>query len=460
MSQSMKNWIPISLALFLSAGHLFGQAAPTATATLPDSPATTGALPSAPTAGTTAPRISWVDGTVHYSLSATEIVQYGYFGAGSTTSSTALSGLLGYASMSDVHPTMLLFASGVIFGQGGQGTQTYQNLAITQSLIKGHWMFNVADSFSFLPQSPVSGVAGVPGINNPGTSPNDGPSQGPAGGILTFTGNRVSNMVSGTVERTLTARNSISGSGSWSILHFLNKNAGLDTTTSSGQVALNHRFDARNSGSVSGVYSSFQTTNLSGIFPVGFPLDTVTYQTKGVNLSYSRQWTRSLSTVASGGPMWIQSSASALIPNRLNFYLTAGAIYSRRLTTYNVMYMHGINGGSGVLPGAISDSISGSVSHTITHQWAASASMVYTRSSGITTAIPGIGLTDGATTTEYGTLQVTRGFTRTISGYASYTAQNQTVPPGFFTTNIYSGLSHIFALGITWSPQATHLGDF
>jgi hypothetical protein len=444
-----KTWIPISLALLALSGHLFAQATPTATSVQTQTPA-----------GTTTPRLSWVDGTVHYALSGSEVVQYGYYGDGNVTSSTALSGVVGYSSLSVVHPTSLLFAGGVVIGQGGQGTSTYQNLAISQSLIKKLWVFNVTDSFSFLPSSPVTGVAGVPGINDPGITPIDGPSQGPAGGILTFSGNRLSNMLSGTAERRLTGRTSVSGSGSWSVLHFFDKNAGLDTSMTSGQVALNHQINARNSASLSAVYSTFNTTNLFGLFPPGFPSNEVTYQTKGINVSYSRRWTRSLSTDVSAGPMWIQSSAAPLIPNQLNFYMNAGLGYSRRLTSYGLRYTHGVNGGSGVQPGALSDTVSGTVGRTFSERWAASASMVYTRTSGLLAFPTGLGTVNGVTNTEYGTLQVTRGFTRTLSGYASYTAQNQSFDQGSLAPNAFNGLSHIFAIGVSWTPQSTRLGEF
>ncbi len=313
---------------------------------------------------------------------------------------------------------------------------------------------------AFLPQSPVTGVAGVPGINNPGTIPIDGPSQGPAGGILTYSGNRLSNMMSGTIERRLTGRTSISGSGSWSVLHFLDKNAGLDTSMVSGQVALNHRIDLRNSVSLSAVYSTFNTNNLLAIYPPGFPANSVTYETKGINLSYSRLWTRSLSTDVSAGPMWIQTSAAPLIPNRLNYYLNAGLGYNRRLANYGLRYMHGVNGGSGVQPGALSDTVTGTAGRMLSQRWAASASLVYTRTTGLLVFSQNAGSVNGATNTEYGTLQVTHGFTRTISGFASYTAQNQSISQGFLTPNAVNGLSHIFGLGISWTPQSTRLGDF
>jgi hypothetical protein len=444
----MKTWIPISIVVFALAGRSFGQAAPTAVPVETQTPA-----------GTTTPRLSWVDGTVHYALSGSEIVQYGYYGNGNVTSATALSGILGYTSLSNVHPTSVLIASGLVLGQGGQGTSTYQNVAISQSLIGKRWVLNATDSFSFLPQSPVTGVAGVPGVNNPGTGPIDGPSQGPAGGVLTYSGNRISNMLSGTVERRLTGRTSISGSGAWSLLHFLDKNNGLDTSMTTGQVGINHQINRRSSVSLSGVYSSFNLTNLVNLYPPGFPAGDITYQTKGVNLAYTRLWTRSLSTDVSAGPMWISSSAAALIPDRLNFYVNGGVSYSRRLSNYNVRYMHGVNGGSGVQPGALSDSVMATAGRTFNARWAGSASMVYTRTSGLL-AISQASSINGITNTEYGILQLTHGFSRTLSGYASYTAQNQSFNQGILVPNAFNGLSHIFGIGVSWTPRATRLGEF
>jgi hypothetical protein len=267
-------------------------------------------------------------------------------------------------------------------------------------------------------------------------------------------------MISGTVARRLTGRTSISGSGTWSLLHFIDKNAGLDTSVVSGQVGINHQINARNSAGISAVYSRFDTTNLLALYPPGFPNNSVTYQTKGINISYQRLWTRSLTTDISAGPVWIQTSAAQLIPDQLNYSLTAGVSYNRRLTNYSLRYMHGVNGGSGVQPGGLSDAVSASVGRTFNPKWAASASFVYARTSGLLLIAPSLGSTNGITNTEYGTLQVTHGFTRTISGYASYTAQNQSINQGILLPNAFNGLSHIFGIGVSWTPQSTRLGDF
>ena len=444
----MKTWIPISMMLVVLGGQAFGQALPTATESVTPNPSGSG------------PKLSWVDGTVHYALSASEVIQHGYYGSG-TTSTTAFSGNVGWASLSQVHPTTLLFAGGVLIGQGGQGTSTYQNIALSQSYIAHKWIFNISDSFSFLPQSPTVGLSGIPGVGDVGTVPIQGPSAGPAGGVLTYSGNRIANTISGDIERRLTGRTSVSGSGSQSLLHFIDENAGLDTSTVTGQVALNHRINARNSASISAVYSSYDTSNLFANLPPGFPKDNITYQTKGINVSYSRQWTRAFSTDVSAGPQWIQSSAAQLIPDKLNYYVNAGASYSHQLINYSVRYSHGVNGGSGVQVGAISDNVSATVGRNFGREWAAAAIFSYSHTTGLLALFPNApSSVKGATDTEYGTLQVTRGFTRTISGYASYTAQNQSLNKVLSTQNAFSGLSHTFGIGVTWAPQSKRVGEF
>jgi hypothetical protein len=445
----MKMLLSITTILVAFSVRGLGQAVPTATATNTPTPA-----------GTAGPRISWLDGTVHYALSASELVQFGYYGAGNVTSTTALSGNVGYANRSQSHPFSLLFAGGVLFGQGGQGVTTYQNVAVSQGYVHGKWNMEVADSFSFLPQSPTTGVAGIAGVGQLGTQPTQEPSSGPAGGVLTYSANRIANTLRGDIERRFTGKTSISAGGSWMMLHFLDPNAGLDTRAISSHVALNHRMNVRNSVSVAAVYSTYDTSGLYSNLQ-GYAYDHVTYSTKGVNLTYMRQWTRALSMDVSAGPQWISSSAANIVPNRLNVYVNAGLGYTRQLTNFGVHYTHGVNSGSGSFAGAEADTASANVSHHFTRNWAGSAWFNYTRTRGLLVTVPNAGTTaNGAVDTEYGTIQLMHAFTRTISGYTSYSAQNQSVNSALASQNAFKGLSHTVAFGVSWTPQSTRLGDF
>jgi len=449
MRNQMKKILSLSTMLLLLGVRSYGQAAPSATVQQTPTPA-----------ASAGPKLSWVDGTVHYALSATELFQFGYYGSGNMTTTTALSGNVGYVTLSQTHPFSLIYAGGLLIGQGGQGTSTYHNIMASQQLIKGKWVMGITDSFSFLPQSPTVGVAGISGIGLIGTLPGQGPSEGPAGGVLTYSNNRIGNTVSGNIERLLTGKTSVSAVGSHSILHFINDNAGLDTRSITGQVALNHRINVRNSVSVSAVYSTYQTNNIYNNLP-GYPYNNITYQTKGINGTYMRQWTRSLATDISAGPQWVQSSSAQLVPNRLNTYINGGLTYTRQVGSFGLRYTRGVNNGSGAFAGAIGDSVSASFNRAITRDWAVSSWVSYTHTTGLlyTTAQSTVG-NDGAINTEYGTVQLTHGFSRTISGYVSYSAQNQDVNSRLAAQNVFNGLSHTVAIGVTWAPRSTRLGDF
>jgi hypothetical protein len=359
MKEAMKIRMVISALFLIStmSSITYGQAVPAGIATI--SPG----LSSLP-----------LDGIFHYALSASEIVQYGYFGPGDVTNSSVLSGDVAYTAKSTARPFSLVFAGGVILpNESGQGTSSYWNVAASQGYVTRHWVFNVSDSFSFLPESPTTGLSGVAGVGDLGVFPIQGPGAGPAGGILSDYGDRVANTVSGSVERQISRATSISGSGSWSVLHFLGSSTdALDYEQIGGTVALNQRIDARSSASVGAVYSVFDYSG-SGAEP-----DDPNFQSKGLNVTYQRLLSRTLTLSASVGPQWASSSNSELIPSTLNVAVSASLAYSRKNTNASVFYSRGVNGGSGVLPGAFSNSIGFGAGKAYGRNWAVSINGAYT----------------------------------------------------------------------------------
>jgi hypothetical protein len=454
----MKIRIAIS-ALFLAASSIsHGQAVPTATTSMV--PSSSGL------------NFSPLDGVLHYALSASEIIQFGYYGPSKVTSGTVLSGDAAYTAKSEVHPFNMIFAGGVSLGnQTGQGTTSFWNVAASQGYVTRSWIFSVSDSFSFLPQSPTTGLSGIPGVGDLGAIPVQGPVEGPAGGVLSTAGNRIANTLTGGVERQIDHATSISGNGSWSILHFLGQtpnsvsvnSGGLDNTQLSGMVAINRRLDGRSSVNVNAVYSTFSYNGGYAYYPgtgVLFPQPDI--ETRGVNVSYQRLLSKTLSVSASAGPQWINSSNSTLIPSSLNVAATGTLTYSRALTNATVSYSRGVNGGSGVVSGALADSVSGSLSHSYGRNWVASLNAGYAHTSGLTNLAF---VTPGAPTnvvynTIFGGVQATRRINTHFSGYISYEAQNQSNNFSLAAQNALNGTSHTFGIGITFVPRSTRLGQF
>jgi hypothetical protein len=414
------------------------------------------AVPASSMSPTVGPGLPSIDGVFHYALSGSEQLQTGYQGSG-LGFSTTFSGDAAYSSRSVARPFSMVYAGGIFLGnQYGNSVTTFQNLAISQGLVKGAWNFGISDSVSYLPQSPTTGLSGIPGLGDLGSQPIQGPSTGPAGGVLTNDSTNIGNALSGNVERKLSGLTSISGTGSWSILRFPDGN-GLENSQITGELGLNRRLDARDTISGNATYSTFS---------YGSGID-LTMQTRGINAVFQRVLSHTLSLSASGGPMWISSSNKALIPSNLTFATDLNLTYSRELTSGSLNYSRGVNGGSGVQPGALSDNVSVSIGRTYGRDWMASLTANYTHSSGLVQNAAVVVSPDnsflysgGTTNMTFGGAQVSRRLGDSLSTFASYNLQHQSIDSSLASQNAFSGLIQTFGIGITFSPRSTRLGQF
>ena len=417
------------------------------------------AVPASSMSPSVGPGLPSVDGVFHYSLSGSEQIQTGSRESG-LGYSTALSGTASYNSRSVARPFGMIYAGGLLFGNlYGNNVTTYQNFAISQGLVTGPWSFGVVDSVSYLPESPTTGLSGIPGVGDLGSQPVQGPSGGPAGGILTNNATNVSNALTGDVERRLSGRTSVSGSATWSFLRFPD-NDGLDNTQIVGEAGLNHRLDARDT--VSGNVSYSTLSYGSGI--------DLSIQTRGINGVFQRVLSRTLSLSASVGPLWISSSNSALVPSNLTVATDVSLTYNHRDLTGGVNYTRAVEGGSGVQAGVLADSVSASIGRSYGRDWMTSVSANYTHASGLVQNGAVVGsnagsnanllYSSGTTNTIYGGTQVSRRLSDSLSVFASYNLQHQSIDSSLASQNAFSGLTQTFGVGITFSPRSTRLGQF
>lgn len=414
------------------------------------------ALPASTMSPSVGPSLPSVDGAFHYALRASEMSEFGNEGFG-TGNSASFSGDAAYNSTSTAHPFAMIYAGGLLLGnQYGGHVTTFQNLALSQGLVTGRWHLGVSDSVSYLPQTPTLGLSGIPGVGDLGTQSGDGPSSGPAGGVLTNNSTTVSNALSGSVERELSLRTSISGSGVWSMLRFP-KGDGLENTMFSGDLSLNHRLDARDTISGTAIYSTFS---------YGGGID-LSMQTRGINAGFERILSSTLKMSVSAGPTWLSSSNSALIPSRVTVSANANLGYTHGFTMMSLGYSRGVNGGSGVQAGAISDNISASISRTYGRDWSASVSGNYTHSSGLVqnSALTGsltssFAYLSGTTNLTYGGVQVSRRWTDSLSAFATYNIQHQSIDDTLTSQHAFSGLTQTLGVGISFSPHSTSFGQF
>jgi hypothetical protein len=398
------------------------------------------------------PSLPMIEGNLQYAISASELFQTGQNGVSGVTETTNLSGDVEYISPSSIHPTTLLYAGGVLFSSlASQGTQTYQSITASQGLVGHGWAVGVSDSFSFLPQSPTTGLVGIPGVGDIGLQPIPDPSL-PAQSVLTNYGKRFSNSLGGNIERQLSGRNSISGSASHGVLHFIGTDyigsQNLNSTQIGGQVSLNHQIDRRSSMSVGAQYSTFF-----------YEANPTSFNSKGLSLQYTRQLSKTLNLQVSAGPQWISGFAAydptspvvTQIPSRLTVQGSGGLSYTRKSGGASLSYARGVNSGSGLQPGAISDSVSASAQRSYGKLWATSLTGAYTHTTGL--------VLGGASST-FGGVQVNRRLTNAFSAFASYTGIHQSIDNSLAARNAFSGFSQVFAIGITFAPRQSRLGQF
>lgn len=411
---------------------LHGQAIPTATSREP--------------AYNPGPSLPVIDGNFQYSVTASELIQRGGIG---NYSEPSLSGNLEYLSKSAVRPFSIFYTGGILYSTyKGLGVQTFQNLTVSQGLVAGPWNLGVSDSVSYLPQTPTTGLSGIPGQGNQGVLPPPNPTV-PVQSILTTNARRLSNSISGNIERRLNGRTSLTGDADYGILRFVDGN-GVDSTQIGSQVAINRKLNARSGISLNGQYSVYS-------FSGG-----TTFTTRGLNLDYSRILSKSLTMQVSAGPQWISSfSGKALgtgtnqqvsVPSRLNAAANASVSYTHRFTQAGLSYSRGVNSGSGVQTGGIADSVSGSLNQSFGRDWSAGVSATFTNTGGVATV--------GTTRSVYGGAQVSRRISRSFSSYASFTAQHQNLNSALTNPYLLNGTTQTYAIGITYSPGAVRLGQF
>jgi hypothetical protein len=382
-------------------------------------------------------------GNLSYAVSASETVTTGYNGGDGTATSTNISGDVAYLSRSETHPFSAVYSGGFLGSTSGyQPSTTFQNLSLSQVFKQKKWNFIVGDTVSYLPQSPTVGLSGIPGLGDLAIDPVQ-VGQGFGSGILTNYANRVSNFASATATRNLTGSTSIEGTGSYGIQRFLTDSVfALNSNQVTGSGGLNHRINARNTVAANYSYSRFTYVD-----------EPYTFNTNGLSFEYVRSFTPRLIMDASIGPQWNAgttfSSTSLSVAGSLFFS------YVREKTSMSLGYTRGTNNGSGVVPGALSDSIGFSARRMLNRAWGAAGSVSYAHSSSLS----------NVTTTPFSidaivaSGQLSRQLSRSFSAFGSYTIQRQTTQ-GIVaaSSNAFSGLSQTFGFGVTYSPGQIRLG--
>ncbi len=390
-----------------------------------------------------------VGGTLRYSLSTAESLSQGIYNTGGVVSSTSFSGNLAFITPGVVHPFSLIESGGYIDGNSGQPSTSFEDLLLSQTLLLRRWSYTASNNLNYSPTTPTTGLSGVPGVGdiNANPAPPVGSTNSGEGlGVLSVYGPRISNSTSLAASRPLTGSLFFQVNGNYTMLRFLGGTGdavnGIDSNVETGSTGLDYRVDARNR---TGVTYSYNKSSFLG--------QQFTFTTQSVTGSYSRQWTRRLSTFVSGGPLKLSSSEAALSGPSVNFTALASVNYAGKEFTQTLGYVRDTSTGSGVIAGAISDSVFYGVNRTFGRALGVAGTVGYARTKSILVTQPFD--SEGVSAS----VQVTRALSPHISAFAAYTLQDQLlqqVPTG--SSNAFSGIYQVASFGVTYSPSVHRLG--
>ncbi len=382
-----------------------------------------------------------VGGDLHYSVRYSESEDFGGLG---DWQSSGVSASASYTNVNRRLPFSLAYGGGYSWttGSTSYGSGLNQSLMLSQGIVGRHWSLTASDSVGYWQQAPTTGFSGVAGSGEPigGSGPDTPPTQT----ILTLNTQSVNNLAAGSFAYTLDRATSLSFGGSSNLLRYPGGN-GLDTDGMGANAGINRRLSARDS--VSGQYMYFRFGYPESDFS-GTPGISFSSEVNSVSFSYRRIWNRWLTTSASAGPEWIQSSYSTVLPASTSVSASASAQSRLRFGAASLTYFHGISGGAGYLPGAESDSISANFSREFRKKVSIGVSAAYMRTAGLNAN----GVTDG----RYAGVQAMRGLGRYLSVNASYTAIDQSSSSAL-PVNVLSQTYQVLSAGIGYTPRPTHL---
>jgi hypothetical protein len=383
---------------------------------------------------TTGPAGLPVSGTLNYSIRYSQTAQVS--GGQDGQEWSAVSGDSSYTNTSKRLPFTMQYGGGYGWVWAGPPSagNVFQHLALTQGFVGRKWSLAASDNVGYTFETPTTGFSGVPGSGEPiGIS---SPTTLPDQSILAVNTRSVDNDTTATFGRILGPAMSLNIGGSAEQLRFIDSD-GEDMDTLTGSAGLTRRLGAR--ASLFGQYtiSRYNYSGIGYVSAAGAPPLKYT-QTSSVQLGYTRQWNRQITTSVAAGPQWISSSSSTVVPSSTNVFVSASISDKLRFGTASLSYSHGVSGGSGFMPGTESDDASANFSRDFGRNRKLTVGLTgsYMRTSSLSSyyfyylnsssqlQVANLGITED-TNSKYGEVQATRQLGRYFNVFANYTLIDQ-----------------------------------
>jgi hypothetical protein len=341
-------------------------------------------------------------------------------------------------------------AGGLISNGSDSNNGLIQGLSFKEALSFRRSTLSFFDAFDYLPQSQF-GFAGLGGIQLPGNGAIGG-NFAPGQAVLTQGGKNLTNSFVTEFDESLTARTSLTFVGGYSLLHSTGSDL-YDYGDATFQGGYNHQMSPKNTVGLSYAFTALRYSNSNQ-----------SINTNTVAGSFGRRVTGRLGFQVSGGPQIVFSNLPITgTPNQTatssgaRFYwsIQSSLQYQVGTTGLAVTYSHGVNGGAGVLPGSLADTVSASVNRPLTRTTNAALSFGYSHNTGINQTTP-MPLNQSYNST-FGGVTLNRALGPMLNVNLSYQAQYQsggaTNCVGLACSAI--GLRNLITLGVGWQKRPT-----
>jgi hypothetical protein len=246
-----------------------------------------------------------------------------------------------------------------------QGNGYYHQLGAVQSFHWQRWQLAFIDQFSYLPETQFGfgaasslatpGVGGTLGTSLPGLQNNYQPNQS----IFASVGPRYSNSITTQAVYDVSARGSLTFSGSYGFLRFVDP-GNFDSNDSIFGAGYNYAFTRKDT---IGILYRFSDYRYQG--------NPQAINDNVVQLAYGRKVTGKLALQLLAGPEYTAFRVPLLNGATNNISLSAGAnlTYALSRTSFSAGYNYGVTGGSGVLIGSKTNQVQGAINRQLTRIW-------------------------------------------------------------------------------------------
>jgi len=385
-------------------------------------------------------------------------------GPGWTTWTTFYGGLDMHRRSGNSDLDLTYLGGGSISTDAGTNTATVQQFGVADALKFHRSEIVFLDQLAYTPEASF-GYAGIGGPNlqvggNIGLQSGFTPDQS----ILTSLGQRISNAFATEGDVFLTPRSFLTFVGSYSVLDFFGNNLN-NNNESSVRAGYNYRMSPKDTIALSYRFGAFRYDHIPQ-----------SINDHSVQFSYARRVTGRLAFQIGGGPdiafsqtpitstsgsSTVTSTTPATKTRQFFWSLNSYATYQLRRAMLTGLYSHGVSGGSGVLAGSVSDSVSGSASRMMTSTVRGALNVGYSRNRGV--AIPGLNGTPiiafipSSQTYDYwfGGVSFSRSLGRSATLYIYYQVNTQNSNASFCVT-ITCGKSYIghqISMSLGWNPR-------